>query len=98
MSSPRSRPRSTQADRVRSSHGGGPRASLAALPWLAPAVLLILGGVLFPAGVMVYNSTRDNSITGGAYATVECANYAEACSLPSFSQILSSPASLAVGV
>jgi hypothetical protein len=46
---------------VRSSHGGGPRATLAALPWRAPAVLLNCGVVLFPAGVMVYKSTRDNS-------------------------------------
>ena len=48
---------------MRSSHAGGPRASLAALPWLAPAVLLILGGVfsflpvlglwMLPLGLMV---------------------------------------------
>ncbi|TBN58625.1 sugar ABC transporter permease [Glaciihabitans arcticus] len=35
-----------------------------ALPWIAPALLLILGVVIFPAGVMFYNSTRDISQSG----------------------------------
>jgi multiple sugar transport system permease protein len=73
---------------VRSSHGGGPRASLAALPWLAPAVLLILGVVLFPAGVMVYNSTRDISISGVDKGSAGFANYVEVFSFPYFWPIL----------
>ncbi len=76
MSSPRSRPRSTQAD------------PLAALPWLAPAVLLILGVVLFPAGVMVYNSTRDISISGVDKGSAGFANYVEVFSFPYFWPIL----------
>jgi multiple sugar transport system permease protein len=73
---------------VRSSHGGGPRASHAALPWLAPAVLLILGVVLFPAGVMVYNSTRDISISGVDKGSAGFANYVEVFSFPYFWPIL----------
>jgi multiple sugar transport system permease protein len=73
---------------VRSSHAGGPRASLAALPWLAPAVLLILGVVLFPAGVMVYNSTRDISISGVDKGSAGFANYVEVFSFPYFWPIL----------
>ncbi len=73
---------------MRSSHGGGPRASLAALPWLAPAVLLILGVVLFPAGVMVYNSTRDISISGVDKGSAGFANYVEVFSFPYFWPIL----------
>ncbi|KQR39888.1 carbohydrate ABC transporter permease [Microbacterium sp. Leaf159] len=37
---------------------------LQALPWIAPALLLIIGVVLFPAGVMFFNSTRDISLSG----------------------------------
>lgn len=73
---------------MRSSHAGGPRASLAALPWLAPAVLLILGVVLFPAGVMVYNSTRDISISGVDKGSAGFANYVEVFSFPYFWPIL----------
>lgn len=73
---------------MRSSHGGGPRASLAALPWLAPAVLLIFGVVLFPAGVMVYNSTRDISISGVDKGSAGFANYLEVFSFPYFWPIL----------
>lgn len=88
MSSARSRLRSTRADRVRSSHGGGPRASLAALPWLAPAAVLILGVVLFPAGVMIFNSTRDISISGVDKGPAGFANYLEVFSFPYFWPIL----------
>ncbi len=42
----------------------GVRDLLHALPWIAPALLLIFGVVLFPAGVMFYNSTRDISLSG----------------------------------
>jgi multiple sugar transport system permease protein len=37
---------------------------LVALPWIAPALVLIFGVVLFPAVVMVVNSTRDISQSG----------------------------------
>ena len=50
----------------RPTRGPGQRASdlLAALPWIAPALVLIFGVVLFPAVVMFVNSTRDISQSG----------------------------------
>ena len=48
---------------ARSTKPGG-RALLAALPWLAPALALIFVVVLFPIGVMFFNSTRDISKSG----------------------------------
>jgi multiple sugar transport system permease protein len=73
---------------VRKTHGGGPRATLAALPWLAPAAVLILGVVLFPAGVMIYNSTRDISISGVDKGPAGFANYLEVFGFPYFWPIL----------
>ena len=73
---------------MRTTHDGGPRATLAALPWLAPAAVLILGVVLFPAGVMVFNSTRDISISGVDKGPAGFANYVEVFSLPYFWPIL----------
>jgi multiple sugar transport system permease protein len=61
---------------------------LAALPWLAPAVVLILGVVLFPAGVMIFNSTRDISISGVDKGPAGFANYLEVFSFPYFWPIL----------
>ena len=73
---------------MRRTHDGGPRATLAALPWLAPAAVLILGVVLFPAGVMVFNSTRDISISGVDKGPAGFANYVEVFSFPYFWPIL----------
>jgi len=46
-----------------------------ALPWIAPALVLIFGVVLFPAGVMFYNSTRDISQSGVDRGPAGFANY-----------------------
>ena len=46
-----------------------------ALPWIGPALILILGIVLFPAIVMFYNSTRDISLSGIDKGPVGFANY-----------------------
>lgn len=48
-----------QAPRRRRRRGG-----LAALPWIGPAIALIAGIVLFPAGYMLWTSTRDLSPYG----------------------------------
>ena len=58
--SPRTPGRRTGATRGRP----GGKDLLQALPWIAPALLLIFGVVLFPAGVMFFNSTRDISLSG----------------------------------
>jgi multiple sugar transport system permease protein len=50
--------------RRRRGAGTTPRDLVLALPWIAPALVLIFGVVLFPAGVMFYNSTRDISQSG----------------------------------
>src|SRR5699024_1876182 len=55
----------------------GVKDTLAALPWIAPSLVLIFGIVLFPAGVMFYNSTRDISQSGVDRGGVGMANYAE---------------------
>jgi multiple sugar transport system permease protein len=49
---------------------------LQALPWIAPALVLIIGVVLFPAGVMFYNSTRDISLSGLDKGSVGFDNFA----------------------
>jgi len=46
-----------------------------ALPWIAPALVLIFGVVLFPAAVMFYNSTRDISQSGVDRGPAGFANY-----------------------
>ena len=55
------RPRTSDAGQRRSA---GAKDLLQALPWIGPALLLIIGVVLFPAGVMFFNSTRDISLSG----------------------------------
>ncbi|WP_067196283.1 carbohydrate ABC transporter permease [Microbacterium sp. XT11] len=49
---------------------------LQALPWIAPALVLIIGVVLFPAGVMFYNSTRKISLSGLDKGSVGFDNFA----------------------
>lgn len=61
---------------------------LAALPWIAPALLLIFGVVLFPAGVMFYNSTREISLSGIDKGPVGLDNYIEVFTFPHFWPIL----------
>jgi multiple sugar transport system permease protein len=46
-----------------------------AIPWLLPAGLLIFGVVLFPAGYLVYNSTRDIGLAGVDRGSAGLANY-----------------------
>jgi multiple sugar transport system permease protein len=46
-----------------------------AVPWLLPAGLLIFGVVLFPAGYLVYNSTRDIGLAGVDQGPAGLANY-----------------------
>jgi multiple sugar transport system permease protein len=62
----------------------GGRDLLATLPWIGPALILILGVVLYPAVVMFYNSTRDISISGLDKGSVGFDNYVEVFSFPYF--------------
>lgn len=64
------------------------RDSVRALPWLAPALVLIIGVVLFPAGVMFFNSTRDISLSGLDKGSVGFDNYVEVFSFDAFWPIM----------
>lgn len=57
--------------------GTGGRDLLAALPWIGPVLLLIVGVVFFPAGVMFFNSTREISQSGIDKGAVGFDNYLE---------------------
>jgi multiple sugar transport system permease protein len=72
----------------RSSRAPGWRDLLAALPWIGPALILIFGVVLFPAGVMFFNSTRDISVSGVDRGSAGLDNYVEVFSFPHFWPIL----------
>jgi multiple sugar transport system permease protein len=54
----------TITSRPRRAAGRSSKDLVQALPWIAPALVLIFGVVLFPAVVMFYNSTRDISQSG----------------------------------
>ncbi|MFJ4223615.1 carbohydrate ABC transporter permease [Microbacterium sp. NPDC089695] len=61
---------------------------LQALPWIAPALVLIIGVVLFPAGVMFFNSTRDISLSGLDKGSVGFDNFATVFGFAEFWPIL----------
>ncbi|MCT2223302.1 carbohydrate ABC transporter permease, partial [Microbacterium paraoxydans] len=62
----------------------GGRDLLQALPWIAPALVLIIGVVLFPAGVMFFNSTRDISLSGLDKGSVGFDNFVTVFTFPEF--------------
>lgn len=72
----------------------GPRASGGAadlwhaVPWTAPALILIFGIVLFPAGYMIFNSTRRISVAGVDHGSVGLQNYLTVLSRPELPGIL----------
>ncbi len=61
---------------------------LQALPWIAPALALIIGVVLFPAGVMFFNSTRDISLSGLDKGSVGFDNFVTVFTFAEFWPIL----------
>lgn len=64
-----------QRARARRPQGRRGRELLIAFPWIAPALILISGVVLFPAGLMIYNSTRVISQSGVDKGSAGLANY-----------------------
>lgn len=56
--------------------------ALAALPWLAPSLLLILGVVLYPAGYMIYTSFRKFTKIGSERGPAGFDNYVAALTYP----------------
>jgi multiple sugar transport system permease protein len=59
-----------------------------AVPWILPALVMIIGVVLFPAGLMIYTSTRQISRAGVDRGSVGLANYATIFSLPDLPGVL----------
>ncbi len=74
--------------RPRARAGTGGKDLLQALPWISPVLVLIIGVVFFPAGVMFYNSTRDISQSGVDKGGVGFANYIEVFNFTYFWPIL----------
>lgn len=64
------------------------RGTLAALPWLAPALALILAIVVFPAGFMIYNSTRRLSSAGLDQGSAGLDNYRQVFNDPNLPGLL----------
>jgi multiple sugar transport system permease protein len=59
-----------------------------AVPWTLPALILIFGVVLFPAGYMIYNSTRKISVAGVDHGSVGFQNYLTVLARPELPGIL----------
>lgn len=76
------RPRSPEPSAARGRPGR--KDLLQALPWIAPALALIVGVVFFPAGVMFFNSTRDISLSGVDRGSVGFDNFAEVFAFAEF--------------
>ncbi|MCC3276651.1 sugar ABC transporter permease [Arthrobacter sp. zg-Y20] len=60
----------------------------AALPWIGPVLLLIFGIVIFPAGYMIYSSTRRISQAGTNVEGVGAANFLTVFEDPNLPRIL----------
>lgn len=71
---------------------------LKALPWIGPAVALVAAVVLFPMGVMFWNSTRDISQSGLDDGGVGLANFATVVGFQYFWPILGRTVVWVVGV
>ncbi len=74
------------------------RRALAALPWTSPALLLIGAIVLFPAGYMVWTSTREFSQYGVDRGPAGWENYRSLLDLQSLDRILLNTVVWVVGV
>ncbi|MCK7638452.1 carbohydrate ABC transporter permease [Corynebacterium pygosceleis] len=64
------------------------RDTLRALPWLAPVLLLFAGIVVYPMGLMVYNSTRTISRIGVDKGSAGFDNFAHVLSDPALPRVL----------
>lgn len=64
------------------------RDTMAALPWIGPAIILVIGVVVYPAGLMIYNSFRNISRSGVDKGPAGFDNYLEVFNFPYFMPIL----------
>jgi multiple sugar transport system permease protein len=74
------------------------QSTLQALPWLAPALVLIFGVVIFPVGFMVYTSFRDISRFGKDRGWAGMENYVRVFGLDPLSTVLTNTVLWTVGV
>ena len=74
--------------RSRRPEGRRLRDLLIALPWITPALVLIIGVVLFPTMIMFYNSTREISRSGVDRGSAGIDNFVEVFTFGSFVPIL----------
>ncbi|HEX5541366.1 MAG TPA: sugar ABC transporter permease [Micromonospora sp.] len=74
------------------------REAVSALPWLLPALTLIVTIVLFPVGYMVWTSTRDVSPVGVDRGPAGLDNYLALLDFPALSRVLLNTAIWVVGV
>jgi multiple sugar transport system permease protein len=72
--------------------------TLQALPWLAPALILIGGVVLFPIGYMIFTSFRDLSQFGKDRGWAGLANYDRVFSLEQLPRVMTNTVIWVVGV
>lgn len=84
--------------RPRGSRSTRPNALLQALPWISPALVLIAGVVLFPAGVMFYNSTRELSAYGVDRGSAGLANFSELFAMDALPRVLGNTAIWVISV
>lgn len=61
---------------------------LKALPWIGPALVLILSMIVYPAGLMFFNSTRDISSSGVDRGSAGFDNFARVIGAPTFWPIM----------
>ena len=59
-----------------------------AVPWLVPAAILIFGVVLFPAGYLLYNSTRNIGLSGLDVGPAGFSNYKALLARPELPTVL----------
>ena len=74
-------PTATSPPKASKAPGRG-RQMLSVLPWLAPALILIVGVVLYPAGYMVYTSFRKVTKVGSDTGPAGWANFKLALTFP----------------
>jgi multiple sugar transport system permease protein len=74
------------------------QSTLQALPWLAPALVLIGGVVIFPVGFMIYTSFRDLSRFGKDRGWAGFENYTRVFELDPLSTVLTNTAVWTFGV
>lgn len=72
--------------------------TLQALPWLAPALVLIIGVVVFPVGYMIYTSFRDLSRFGKDRGWAGLENYERVFGLDHLPRVMTNTVVWVVGV